>query len=451
MSDIARHDTIAALASARGRAGIAVVRLSGPDALAIGRRCFVPRTPGEAQPRRMILGRALDAEGHALDEALFVYFPPGASYTGEPVVELHLHGGPVIVAAALEALLAAGARAAEPGEFTRRAFLSGRLDLAQAEAVGEMIAARSIAAVRAAHRRLAGALSEKVETMRDTLAEAMGLVEAEIDFPDEDIGRVPPREVTDLLDEVLAAADALLAGHARARALAEGAVVAIAGRPNAGKSSLLNRLAGARRALVHEQPGTTRDLIEADVVLAGVPVRLVDTAGLRAARDEVERQGLELARQTIAGADLVVYLLDGANGVTDDDCTYLAALAGPHLAVWNKCDLAMPDGAAEALAAWPVSAKRGDGIEELVAELARRVAGDESVGEALLAATRQHELVSRARAHLAAGRAIAATGRDHELAAEELRQAANALAELVGQTTADDVLNTIFARFCVGK
>jgi len=452
MPDLMPHDTIAALATARGRAGIAVVRLSGPAAADIARRCFAPHAPGEPQPRRMTLGRMIDAGGAPFDEALSVYFPPEASYTGEPVVEFHLHGGPAIVAAALDALLAAGARAAEPGEFTRRAFLNGRVDLSQAEAVAELIAAKSLDAVRAAHRRLTGALSDKIGAMRELLAEAMALVEAEIDFPEDDLGRVDPAEVAALLDETIVGAEALLAGHARARALAEGAVVALAGRPNAGKSSLLNRLAGARRALVHEQPGTTRDLIEAEVVLDGVPVRLIDTAGLRHAREDVERQGVELARATIADADLVVYLIDGAVGLTDDDRQLLADLPeARRVVVWNKCDLAPPDNASIELGALPVSAKVGTGVDELAARLARRVAGDAADGEALLAAVRQRDLVARARASLQAARAIALSGRDHELAAEELRQAAAALGEIVGQTTAEDVLNAIFARFCVGK
>lgn len=444
------RDTIAALSSARGPAGVAIVRLSGPAALAIGWRLFRPQIPtDEPAPRKMILGHLLDAAGEAIDQVLSVYFPAGGSYTGEPIVEFHLHGGPVLVEAALTAMIAAGARIAEPGEFTRRAFLSGRIDLSQAEAVAELIHAKSLVAARAAHRRLTGALSEKVDRLRDLLAEALALCEADIDFPDQDLGVIDPAEIVGLIDRAHEVVEALVAGHARARALAQGAVVALAGRPNAGKSSLLNRLAGARRALVHETPGTTRDLIEAEVALDGVPVRLIDTAGLCRTEHEIEKQGVDLAHETIAGADLAVYLIDGAIGVAADDDEHLAALDPARVIVaWNKVDVAPPD---EKFTGLAVSAKTGAGVEELIALIVKTLGAEEAGGEALLASVRQRELIERAGHRLRAARAIAGNGRDFELAAFELREAADALAAIVGETTTDRVLDAIFARFCVGK
>jgi tRNA modification GTPase len=400
----------------------------------------------------MALGEALDADGQPLDQALGVYFPPGASYTGEPTIELHLHGSPAVVEAALNAMLAAGARPALPGEFTKRAFLAGRIDLAQAEAVADLIEAKSLAAARAAHRRLTGALSDKVGALRHLLAEAMALFEAEIDFPDDDLGRIDRGEAAALIAQAQEGVASLLAGHAQARVLAQGAVVALAGRPNAGKSSLLNRLAGARRAIVHESPGTTRDAVEAEVAIEGVPVRLIDTAGLRGAADEVERQGVELARQAIAGADLTIYLIDGAVGLTEEDRHFVAAADRERtIVVWNKCDLRPPDAAFAELSDLAISAKRGDGVENLQRRILSALHADAGEGEALLAAVRHRQLALLAQERLTEALRLTSTDAEPELLAMELRDAANALAEIVGETTTDQVLDAVFARFCVGK
>jgi tRNA modification GTPase len=444
------RDTICALSTARGRAGIAVVRLSGPDALALGWPRFRPRRlVGQPPPRQMIFGDFLDADGEPLDEALLVYFPPASAYTGEPLIEFHLHGSPVVVEAALTALTKAGARPARPGEFTQRAFLAGRLDLTQAEAVAELIEARSVAAARAAQRRLTGALSDKVAALRDLLANALALTEAEIDFPGEDIGKIDARELSSLLEQARAGVASLLAGHARARALAQGAVVAIAGRPNAGKSSLLNQLAGARRAIVHETAGTTRDLLEAEITLDGLPVRLVDTAGLRRATGEVERQGVELAEQVLATADLIVYLIDGMVGATAADRKWLAGLPRVPLVAWNKVDLAAPDASFADFNGPTISAKHGTNLDDLRRRIVEALLPADASGEALLAAVRHRQLAERADAHLAAAQRLIHAGA--ELRAIELRDAADALGEIVGATTTEHVLDAIFARFCVGK
>lgn len=448
-----QNDTITALSSARGRAGVAVMRISGPDALTVGWRRFTPRKAmKDPPPRFMILGEMLDREGKKVDEVLFVYFPAGGSFTGEPVVEFHLHGGPVVVEAALESLIEAGARPAEAGEFTRRAFLNGRLDLSQAEAVIDLIDAKSLVAARVARRRLAGALSDKVDGLRVHLAQAMALLETQIDFPEQDLGRVEPAEINGLLAETQAGLAALLAGHNRARVLAQGAVVAIAGRPNAGKSSLLNRLAGTRRALVHERAGTTRDVIEIEITPAGIPVRLFDTAGLHEADDEVERAGVDLALETIATADLVIYLVDGKVGTTPADRENVQSLSPDRrIVAWNKCDLCPPDEAFAEMANLAISATEGTGLDALTDLLVDMLGAAPGNGEALMASIRQHDLARRAQERLRAAEGIVSLGRDHELAAEELRDAARYLGSIVGETTAEDILSEIFSRFCVGK
>lgn len=447
------RDTICALSSGRERAGVAVVRLSGPNAMALGWSRFRSRRPRTVPPpREMILGVVLDNQGRELDDALLVYFPANSSYTGEPVVEFHLHGSPVIVEAVLESLMATGARAALPGEFTRRAFLAGRFDLTQAEAVADLIAARSLTAARAAHRRLTGALSGRIAALRDTLAEARALAEAAVDFPGEDIGHVEPTELLALIRRTREGVAELLAGHQRARTLAQGMVVALTGRPNAGKSSLLNLLAGARRALVHESPGTTRDLIEVEVEFAGAPVRLVDTAGLREAEHEVERQGVDLARRAIAEADLTIYLFDGAAGVTPEDRRLLAELdAADRLAVWNKTDLRPPDAAFAEFGDLAVSATRGDGLDALRERIAQMAGLDGGAGEALLATVRHAQAAAEAAQCLERAELLATNDLRWELVAEELRDAAAALGQIIGETTVDQVLEAIFSRFCVGK
>ena len=318
--------------------------------------------------------------------------------------------------------------------------------------MADLIAAKSEVAVRVAHRRLTGALSEQVGAMQRELTAAMALLEADIDFPDQDLGGVDPAEVVGTIDRCLAGAASLLAGHDRARMLAQGAVVALAGRPNAGKSSLLNRLAGTRRALVHHEAGTTRDLIEADVDVNGVPVKLIDTAGLRDAAHEVEQQGIDLAMETIASADLTIYLVDGTVGFTDEDKRHVAALPDDHcLLVWNKVDLAEPGDDFDEDKGLLLSATEGRGVDELRERIVQRLGAEATDGEALLATVRQRHLVERAQQRLQAARGIAESGRDHELAALELRDAADALGAIIGETTTEDVLDAIFSRFCVGK
>lgn len=439
---------IAAIASASGVAGVAIVRLSGPGCLDLAMGAFRPARPGPIEPRAMTYGRFVDAQGRAFDDGYLVHFPAPASFTGEDVVELHTHGGRAAPATALARLRELGARMAEPGEFTRRALESGRIDLAQAEAILDVVHARSEASLRAASARLAGALSGRLRDLRERLIAAKALVEARIDFEDADVGDIDTSAIAGPIESARRDLAALAEGYARSRIYRDGALAVIAGRPNVGKSSLLNALVGRRRALVSEEPGTTRDAIEDDAVLADVPFRLVDTAGLRREAERLEAQGIEITRERIAEADLVVFVIDASAGETDEDRALRATLPPvPVVAVANKCDLA----------AWPglpnVSAVTGAGLDTLAAEMARVAMGDAASGrdEAMLAGERHQQRTLAAIAHLDAALAALAAGASPAITALEIADAARALGEIVGETTPDDVLGAIFSRFCIGK
>ncbi|MCL4232892.1 MAG: tRNA uridine-5-carboxymethylaminomethyl(34) synthesis GTPase MnmE [Deltaproteobacteria bacterium] len=445
---IASRDIIAAIATASGVAGVAIVRLSGPHCIDLAMGAFRPAHDAAIAPRIMTYGRFIDADGRAFDDGYLVHFPGPASFTGEDVVELHTHGGRAAPATALARLRELGARMAEPGEFTRRALESGRIDLAQAEAILDVVHARSEASLRAASARLAGALSGRLRDLRERLVSAKALVEAQIDFEDADVGDVETAAIATLVESARRDLAALADGYTRSRIYREGALAVIAGRPNVGKSSLLNALVGRRRALVSEEPGTTRDAIEDDVVLADVPFRLVDTAGLRREAERLEAQGIEITRERIAEADLVVFVIDAFAGETDEDRALRATLPPvPVVAVANKCDLAALPGVLN------VSATVGTGLDTLAAEMARAALGEAVSGndEALLASERHQQRTLAAIAHLDAALATLAAGASPAITALEIADAARALGEIVGETTPDDVLGAIFSRFCIGK
>jgi tRNA modification GTPase len=461
-----RDETIAALATAPGAGAVAIVRLSGPKARAIG----VALTGVDARPRYAELCTFRGPSGEALDRGLVLYFPGPRSYTGEDVVELHGHGGRVVTDALLARAYALGARPAEPGEFTLRAFLNDKVDLLQAEAVADLVASGSIAAARAALRSLDGQFSAQVAALQSALTHLRVKVEAWLDFPDEEIR-------FDASDECAAALDALLADLAAlARAARSGAVlrdglsVAIAGPPNAGKSSLLNRLAGYDAAIVTDIPGTTRDPLREHLTLDGLAVTLVDTAGLRDSADPVEQEGLRRARLEAGRADRVLWVVDVREPL---DVALAAARANlgdaPFTLLRNKIDLA-PDQVARADADRPggshttgatraggadgppvlaISALTGAGIDALIAHL-HSVAGYNAAAPGTFSARRRHlAALERARTRLAAARAQLDGAL--ELAAEELRGAQAALGELTGELTSDDLLGEIFATFCIGK
>ncbi len=430
-SDEVGRDTIAAIATPPGRGGIGIVRLSGPAVRDIASKLlgFVPQAR-----------RAVHAKFRDVDEGLALYFPAPHSYTGEEVLELQGHGGPVVMQALLAACLDAGARLAEPGEFTRRAYLEGKIDLAQAEAVADLIDAASREAARSALRSLGGEFSAAVDALAARLTELRALVEATLDFPEDEVDRLHRDAAAARLAEVRTALDEVLRRSRQGSLLRSGIHVVLAGRPNVGKSSLLNRLAGEERAIVTAIPGTTRDALRETVLLDGVPVVVVDTAGLREATDGVERLGVERTRREVERADLVLEVLDASQ-----ENARMAAGA-ERIAVYNKIDLKpefVPPAGAVA-----VSAKTGQGMDRLRRAILD-AAGWSATGESTFLARERHlRALGAARGHLET--AAGELGRA-ELFAEELRLAQEALGAVTGEFTADDLLGEIFSRFCIGK
>lgn len=441
-------DTIAAIATPPGRGGIGVVRVSGPAAPVIAAR-VAGALPA---PRVATLAGFRDAKGAPLDQGLALYFPAPGSYTGEHILELQGHGGPVVLGSILSACVDAGARLAEPGEFTRRAFLNGRLDLAQAEGVADLIEAATGEAARAALRSLSGEFSEAVHALVSQLTDLRALTEAGLDFPEEEIDPVHRDDLQARLVAVRQALADVLARSRKGSLLRTGIHVVLAGRPNVGKSSLLNRLAGDDRAIVTPVPGTTRDTLREAIAIDGVPLNIIDTAGLRDAADEVERLGIERTWRELDRADVVLMMFDASTGITDEDRELLARLprAAHRIHVFNKIDLAglQPGARAGDVQEILVSAKADAGIDLLRAALLQ-AAGWERTGESLFVARERH---LRALA-LASERLEAAVGQSAqlELFAEELRLAQEALAGITGEFSADDLLGEIFSRFCIGK
>jgi len=449
----ADRDTIAAIATAAGAAGVGIVRLSGPRARAIAGTL----TGATLRARHAHHVRFLDADGAAIDDGIALWFRAPRSYTGEDVVELQAHGSPVLLAQLLRRCLALGARMARPGEFTERAFLEGRLDLAQAEAVADLIHAGSEAAARAARRALDGDFSHAVQALAERLVALRMLVEAGFDFPEEGIDLPIDIALAATLADVQAALAGLRTAAARGRRLVDGLHVVLVGAPNVGKSSLLNALAAEERAIVDAQAGTTRDLLRETIALDGIVVTLVDTAGLHASGDAVEREGMRRARAELARADLVLAVLDAARGDLAAQRAALAADLPDADMLWlhNKADLApdpMPaDASASGGAALAVSARSGAGLDALRARLRAAAGADASAGTGSFSARERHlEALARADAHLAAAR-LRLDGGEAELAAEDLRLAHAALGEITGAVDADQLLGRIFAGFCIGK
>jgi tRNA modification GTPase len=433
-SDELTRDTIAAIATPAGRGGIGVVRISGPEVPRIARE-MLGRLP---EPRLATFGSFAQ-----LDEGIALYFAAPHSYTGEPVLELQGHGGPVVMQALLAACLDAGARLAEPGEFTRRAYLEGKLDLAQAEAVADLIDAASREAARSALRSLSGEFSAAIGALQAQLVELRALTEASLDFPEEELDLLHRGDAAARLARVQQALEVVLSRSRQGSLLRSGIHVVLAGRPNVGKSSLLNRLAGEERAIVTPQPGTTRDALREPIEIDGVPLVVVDTAGLRVANDMVERLGIERTQRELERADLVLALFDATRG--RDELEDLPAGA-PRIEVYNKVDLA--PGFVAPAGALALSAKTGEGIDRLRRALLE-IMGWAATGESVFLARERHlRALERAGGHLAAA---ARDTRHWEFFAEELRLAHVALGTITGEFSADDLLGEIFARFCIGK
>jgi tRNA modification GTPase len=435
------RDTIAAVATPSGSGGVGIVRVSGPAAADVLAR-VTGHDDAVFEDRRMVLATACDPEtGEALDQVLAVLMRAPRSYTGEDVAELHGHGGALNMTRLLRATCAAGARLAEPGEFTRRAFENGRLDLIQVEAVAAVIGAESDRALRAAQAQLQGVLGARVAMLRERVVAAAADVEAAIDFPEEGLALPESDAMRARIEAELAEIRALAGSYGAGRALREGIVVALVGAPNVGKSSLLNALVGEERALVHEEPGTTRDYVEARLVWDGVAVTLVDTAGERATTSEVERRGVALGRERAARADVVVRVRDAARpdaGETQDG----------ELVTWNKADLAAAPAGALA-----VSAKTGAGLMALRAAVLARVLGDVRDGAEgeLVASERQRAMLDEAAQALSRAIVALAAKRPLELVAADLRQAAAALGRVHGEAVDEAVIAGVFSRFCIGK
>ena len=452
-------DTIVALATPPGRSALALLRVSGKDSGPILRR-VAPGLPENLTPRAPRLAAILGAEGAPVDRGLVTFFPGPGSATGEDVAELSVHGGLAVVRGVLAALVSAGARPARPGEFTRRAFLSGRLDLVEAEAVRELIEARTEAAVAASARRLDGSLSRRLAGVREELSAAAAELAATIDFA-EDVGEAVSPRTPGRIARAREELERLAGSGERGRLLAEGARVVLLGAPNAGKSTIFNALVGTERAIVTEVPGTTRDTLDATLDIGGVPVELVDTAGLRPTEDPVERMGVARARAAAEGADAVLYVFDAAAGWSPEDSGAVESLNGARLLVIaNKIDTVRPAGAGRTSGpvpsprpALPLCGIAADAGEKLRAELAALLDGGPP-GEAyseMLASARQRDAVVRAQAAAAQAFAALERGESPEYPAAQVHEALDALADLVGETTHEDVLERIFASFCIGK
>lgn len=443
------RDTIAAVATAAGRSAIGIIRVSGPGTRSIAAAMVNKRLP----PRRAVFAEFLDADGAAIDQGLALFFPGPGSYTGEDILELHGHGGPVVVRMLLERCVALGARLAEPGEFTRRAFLNGKLDLAQAEGVIDLIDAATSQAARSAMRSLIGSFSTAIQGLISELVDLRALVEATLDFPEEEIDVVHRADAEARLAQVQRRLDAVLDAARHGSLLREGLKIVLAGRPNVGKSSLLNRLAGQDLAIVTDIPGTTRDTIREAIDVGGIPVHVVDTAGLHDPRDPVEELGIARTWSAIENADAVVHVMDATAGATSADLEIAARLpaAQRRVRVMNKIDLVSrraeryTDGNESVV--W-LSAKTGEGIDLLREALLDGVDWGGTSEGLFLARARHLEALRQARSHLM--RAAQEVGQA-EFFAEELRLAHDALGAIVGEFTADDLLGEIFSRFCIGK
>jgi tRNA modification GTPase len=441
-------NTIAALATAPGRAAIAVVRASGPDVPAIVERCFEEPLPEREPVLRWLQNPETGAK---VDRVLATYFPAPRSYTGEEMLELSCHGGALASQLVLAAVQAVGARPAEPGEFTRRAYLNGKLDLLQAEAILDLVDGRSVAGHRAAVHQLDRGLSRRIEELREAIVRCEAMLVYEIDFPEEDEGPIAPEKIDGEANDLAGRIDGLLETAADGALIREGALTVIAGRPNAGKSSLFNALCGTERVIVTDEPGTTRDAVEAVISLDGFPFRLVDTAGLRDAAGVVERKGIEVARRYLAGADLVLFCAEAGRPLTEEELGFLGHVeAGMVIVVRTKSDLASGSDAAEIA----VSADTGAGLGALQERLVEAVfagARGRDVEAPLVTRQRHARDLRMARSEIDAFLGARTSGLAPEVAATHLRAAAVALEEMLGVIAPDDLLARVFSEFCVGK
>lgn len=452
------RDTIAAISTPVGEGGIGIVRISGPAALSIAQSIFQAKSDGGLKSHRFSYGNVVDPQtGVLVDEAMLVFMRAPHSYTREDVVEIQCHGGTLVVSRLLSLVVTRGARIAQPGEFTKRAFLNGRIDLVQAEAVMDVIGSRTDASLALAQHQREGLLSRRISSVKEQIVYALAFVEALIDFPEEEIDVAVEGEVLGRINGAVAEFTSLIDGFEEGRVLRDGVSVVIAGKPNVGKSSLLNTLLREKRAIVTAVPGTTRDLIEEVVNINGLPVKLLDTAGIRESEDLVELAGVQLSLDRIPKADLVLFVVDGSAAFTEDDGNILKAIGSKSfIVVSNKSDLParleLPAGVTSPLV--PISTLTGDGIDLL------RDAITSAFMHGAAVDSREFVVVSRARHRdaLFKGRECCLrfifnmeAGVNLELLPIDLREALDAVGEVTGETTVDDVLDKIFSSFCIGK
>lgn len=479
-------DTIAAISTPPGRGGIGIVRLSGPDSASIAAQLVRLRQPLEHGRSRFASVLDETESAQQIDEAIVTFYAAPNSYTGDDLIEIAAHGSPVVLDLLLHRALSLGARLANPGEFTERAFLSGKLDLTQAEAVRDLIEAQTLTQARQAASQMGGALSRRVAPIKQSLVELIALLEAGIDFGEDDVDVTPPTEIARRIDSLIPPLAALEASFARGRIVHDGLTMAIVGRPNAGKSSLFNRLVERDRAIVTAIPGTTRDLVTERISLDGIPLELVDTAGLRDTLEEIEQLGIERSRQALADAAIVLIVLDATQPLNHEERSLLAAVHDRSaLVAINKSDLAdnivlpldpapssqelkghdfsrtggseqttwalAPEGIHLSLPAVPTSALTGEGISALREKILQLATGGAAAEPGLLTNLRQQQTIVTARAALEDARLANTTSIPHEMILLDLYRGLWALDSLTGQTTPDDILNLIFTTFCIGK
>lgn len=455
-------DTISAIATPVGAGGVGIIRLSGPQAKAVLSRMFLPLSPRFSNFRPWMLhrGRIVDRHSEPVDDVLAVFMPGPRTFTGEDVAEIHCHGGPALMRVVLETTLALGARLAERGEFTRRAFINGRMDLTQAEAVAELIAAPTRAALRVGAAKLDGVLGRRVQDLRRQLEELRMLLCVALDFSEDDVPMLEEDAFLRNVASIMDAVQKLCSGYERSRCWQEGALVVLAGAVNVGKSSLLNALLGHNRALVTDIPGTTRDFLEELLDIHGLPVRLTDTAGLRSTEDAVEKLGVARSREKMDAADVVALVVDGTRGLQDSDWAMVEHIDPQRLlVVWNKADCAPLDAVPPA---WlhkaadvvVVSAREGTGLEQLCTALHARVvaqSGHEPAAGELSPNLRQTVALRRALEDLRALQADIGAKMPYDICSVRLDSAAAALAEVTGLDSPDEMLDRIFSTFCIGK
>jgi tRNA modification GTPase len=454
-----RKDTIAAISTPLGEGGIGIVRISGAAAEGIARKIFSRIPSGGLQSHRFYYGELREPDtAEIVDEILLVLMRAPRSYTCEDVVEIHCHGGYLMVQRVLQLVLRSGARLAEPGEFTKRAFLNGRIDLLQAEAVIELIRGKTEAALALAQHQREGLLSQRIAAVKERIVTSLAFIEAYLDFPEEDIDLPGIREIELAVHTSLELVEGLLQGFQQGKVLREGVSVLIVGKPNVGKSSLLNTLLKEKRAIVTSIPGTTRDIIEEVVNIKGLPVNLLDTAGIRDSGDEIEQEGMRLTREKIPLADLILFVVDSSRPFENEDKLIVETILGREiLIVTNKTDLPpvleLPR-EIEALPVIKIAARDGEGIEELrEAIFSRFIQGDALDGRdfTALSQVRHRDALDKAKASLLSFLESFAARMPLEIVSLELREALSALGEVTGETTPDDILEQIFTRFCIGK